>query len=62
VRWDDGRSQVVRLVGPDEADAKRGEVSIESPLAQALLGFTTGDRIELVRPGSELGGEVLSVD
>lgn len=62
VRWDDGRTQVVRLVGPDEADAKRGEVSIESPLAQALLGFAAGDRVELLRPGSELGGEVLSVD
>ena len=62
VHWADGRTQVVRLVGPDEADAKKGEISIESPLAAALLGSFPKDHVELVRPGGALDGEILSVD
>jgi len=62
VRWDDGRAQAVRLVGPDEADASRGAVSIESPLAKAVLGSSRGDRVELELPGGLRSVEVLSVD
>ena len=62
IRWADGRTQVVRLVGPDEADAKKGEVSVESPLAAALLGSSQGDHVELVRPAGTLDGEIVSVD
>lgn len=34
----DGNSNRYRLVGPDEIDPKRGYISIDSPLAKALLG------------------------
>ena len=36
-----------RIVGPDEADAANGLISIDSPLARALLGRSPGDEIEL---------------
>lgn len=39
-----------RLVGPDEADARSGRLSIESPLARALLGRTEGDIVQFERP------------
>ena len=32
---DDGRTQQLRIVGPDETDAALGYISIDSPLARA---------------------------
>lgn len=40
---EDGRRQTFRIVGEDEADAKRGSVSYVSPLARALFGRRFGD-------------------
>lgn len=40
---EDGRRQVYRIVGEDEADPTKGSVSYVSPLARALLGKTVGD-------------------
>ena len=37
VEADDGRLQRFRIVGADETDAKRGHISIDSPMARALL-------------------------
>lgn len=34
-----------RIVGPDEFDLKRGYISIDSPMAKALLGKTLDDEI-----------------
>ena len=39
----DGRSQVWRIVGDDEADPAAGSVSYVSPLARALMGTSIGD-------------------
>lgn len=50
LEWADGRVQTVRLVGPDEADVKQGRLSIEAPLARALLGAKEGASIEVERP------------
>lgn len=44
----DDESQVeYRIVGPDEADAANRLISIDSPLARALLKKSPGDEIEL---------------
>ena len=47
---EDGARQAWELVGPDEADVKRGRLSIESPLGRALAGAREGDAIEFARP------------
>jgi transcription elongation factor GreB len=39
-----------RLVGPDEADARRGLLGVSAPLARALLGRKAGDQVEVERP------------
>ena len=39
----DGRRQSFRIVGEDEADAKKGSVSYVSPVARALLGKRVGE-------------------
>ena len=57
---EDGRAQVFRVVGEDEADPAAGAVSYVSPLARAVLGREAGDLIKVagqevaivaVRPG-----------
>jgi transcription elongation GreA/GreB family factor len=55
---DDGRRQTFRIVGEDEADAKRGSVSYVSPLARALLGRRVGDVARL----SQAEIEVITVE
>ncbi|MFG1180103.1 transcription elongation factor GreA [Xanthobacter versatilis] len=40
---EDGRRQVFRIVGEDEADPAKGSVSYVSPLAKALMSKVVGD-------------------
>jgi transcription elongation factor GreB len=47
---DDDRTHRVRVVGYDEADLARGEISIGSPVARALLGKRAGDGVEVETP------------
>ena len=47
---EDDRSHSVRIVGYDEADMARGEISIGSPVARALLGKAAGDGAEVETP------------
>jgi transcription elongation GreA/GreB family factor len=44
---DDGREQVFRIVGEDEADPERGTLSHASPLARALMGKEPGDVVRV---------------
>jgi transcription elongation GreA/GreB family factor len=53
----DGRRQVFRIVGEDEADPRSGSISYVSPVARVLLGKGVGD--VMVLGDDEL--EVLSV-
>lgn len=39
-----------RIVGPDEFDLRRGEISIDAPLARALLGRRVDDEISVETP------------
>ncbi len=42
---DDGREQIYRIVGEDEADPKAGTISYVSPVARALNGKSVGDLV-----------------
>ncbi len=48
-----GQRASYRLVGPDETDAGAGRISIESPMARALLGKRAGDDALVRRPKGE---------
>jgi transcription elongation factor GreB len=50
VEDEDGAERAFRLVGPDEADAAKGLISVEAPLGRALLGKTDGDVVRVERP------------
>ena len=61
VEEEDGARRTWRIVGPDEADAKRGLVSAAAPLARALLGRRAGDAVQVARPGGALEVTVVEV-
>lgn len=56
----DGRVDY-RIVGVDETDARKGFISIDSPVARALLGKTVGDSAEVELPECRAEIEVLGV-
>ncbi len=50
-----------RIVGPDEAEIEAGLLSINSPVAQALLGKEAGETVEVSTPGGVRYFEILEV-
>ena len=50
-----------RIVGPDETDAARGWISIDSPLARAALKAKVGDEFEVDLPGGRVRFGVVGV-
>ena len=61
VEDDDGVASSFRLVGPDEADARQGHVSIDSPIGRALLGRREGDEVTVTRPKGQATLTVVEV-
>ncbi|TDU30758.1 transcription elongation factor GreB [Panacagrimonas perspica] len=56
-----GDPKTYRIVGPDETDATQGRISIDSPLARALLNHEVGDVVLAKLPGGAIEFEILSV-
>lgn len=51
-----------QIVGDHEADAKKGRISISSPIARALIGKSKGDSVEVSAPGGARSYEILKVE
>ena len=51
-----------KIVGEIEADFKSGKISIQSPLAKALIGKSTGDSVEVNTPGGGKSYEILKIE
>ncbi len=51
-----------RILGPDETDAVQGHISIDSPLARALLKKRVDDEIQVALPTGPQSFLVLDVD
>jgi transcription elongation factor GreB len=58
---EDGGRATWRIVGPDEADARRGLLSVHAPVARALLGRACGDTVEVDRPGGPVELTIVDV-
>ncbi|CUA99654.1 transcription elongation factor GreA [Thiomonas bhubaneswarensis] len=50
-----------QIVGDDEADLKQGRISINSPIARALIGKESGDVAQVAAPGGVRHYEILAV-
>lgn len=61
VRGDDGSLRCYRIVGPDETDASKGRISVDSPLARALLNRAAGEWVLVRLPAGESEFEIVSV-
>ena len=55
---EDGKEQQYRIVGPDEFDLKENKLSMDSPLAKALLGKSLDDEVVFESPA---GSRVLVI-
>ena len=58
---DEGTPSRYRIVGPDEFDPDRSFISIDSPMAKALLGRSEGDEVTVNRPSGTATFVVMSV-
>lgn len=56
-----GKKVVYQIVGDDEADLKQGKISLNSPVARALIGKYAGDVAEVQTPGGMREYEILDV-
>lgn len=63
VRLEDenGNEHVYRIVGPDEFDPASGWISMDSPMARALMRKTVDDEVRVERPGGAASFVVLEV-
>ncbi|MFP4169139.1 MAG: transcription elongation factor GreA [Desulfonatronovibrionaceae bacterium] len=50
------------LLGPDESNVEKGTISIQAPLARALLGKEEGDEVEVNAPIGKVEYEIVSVE
>ena len=59
---DTEKKAVWQIVGEVEADAKKGRISITSPLAKALIGKTKGASVEVNTPGGAKAYEIKKIE
>ena len=59
---DTEKKMVWQIVGEPEADARKGKISITSPVARALIGKAKGASVEVVTPGGAKAYEVKKVE
>lgn len=60
-RQSDGLERTITILGIDEADSSKGQVSWVSPIARTLLKNNQGDVLQLVTPIGAVEIEVVSV-
>ena len=58
---EDGRETTYEITGEDEADATRGRIAPNSPLARALLGAQVGDVVAWKRPAGTVELEIIRI-
>ncbi|WP_457553581.1 transcription elongation factor GreA [Desulfobacula sp.] len=58
---DTGDEMEYMIVGPDEADIKKGKISVSSPLGSAMIGKKPGDEAIVQAPGGKRIYEILDI-
>ena len=59
---DTDQKRKYQIVGDVESDAKKGRISLSSPIARALIGKSKGDTVEVAAPGGARSYEILKVE
>lgn len=50
-----------KIVGHEEADVKHNKISVNSPIARALIGKAEGDEVTVAAPGGNIDYEIVEV-
>ena len=58
---DEGNVAEYRIVGPDEFDPAKNLISMDAPMARALMKKTEGDEVMVKRPKGEMVFTIVSV-
>ena len=53
--------QTYTLVPENEADIRKGKLSVSSPIAQGLLGKIIGEQVEVTVPAGKIPFEIVSI-
>ncbi len=59
---DTGQTREYRIVGPDEFDTNPQYISVDAPLARALIGRSRGDAVTLSQPRQESTPRILDLN
>jgi transcription elongation factor GreA len=57
-----GETKTYTIVGDDEGDLKKGRISIQSPMARALIGKSVGDTATVKSPKGNREVEITAVE
>jgi len=58
---DDGEFEEYKIVGSTEADPFNNKISNESPIAAAILGHKTGDKVQVESPNGQYEVEITEI-
>lgn len=61
IQEDTYEPEAYHLVGPKEADPRKGRISYESPIGKALLGHRVGDVVEVTTPNGSIKVKIISI-
>ena len=50
-----------KIVGEDEADLKKGKISVTSPISRSLVGKSEGDEVTIKTPSGNIVYEIVEV-
>ena len=59
---DSGKELSYRLVGATEASLADGKLSVESPVAQAIIGKSAGEKVAVPTPRGDRHYTLISID
>jgi len=62
VDMDTDEEMTYQLLGPEEADVKKGSISVLSPLGRSIIGKTVGDEVLAKTPGGVREFELLDIN
>lgn len=59
---DTGDTRKYTLVGQEEADIKKGKISVQSPVGKALIGHKAGDVVTVKTPAKTVEYEIQEIE
>ncbi len=61
VNLDDDKELTYKIVGDDESDVKQGKISVNSPIARAMIAKEEGEVVVVKTPSGEVEYEISRV-